>query len=601
MFNLRAISIKHRINFLILLSLLGTILLAGISFYFLNSATGLSVNVTLSTAEDGQKEKIKIATDSLAVALGAAVSNLPETDKIPAMKNLTKDIRFEDDKSGYYFIYEKTTAISVPVKTSNEGKDLAEVKDSDGVPFVAELYKAASQGGGFVLWRFPKSADAPEPQPKLGYATMIPGTQCWIGTGVYVDNLNSLKEGLQSQLGDVQEQSFIVIGALALLMFGVLFIFGLRIAKSINAPLRSTLAASKAIANGNMAVQLDTHFNDETGQLEQSLQAMAVILRENMEQLNLKTKEAEDKTKEAENSMLEMEKNRAALLEVNQRIVAAAQEAQNISQKQKDKYQALAGVLTDAVSAAEHQDAASEQSKAAIDDMCDSAAHMAESSSKTMEDTRIMRSEAQEGSEVLHSAIDCMRKAGQAVQQLNEDMQQLEQHTAGITAVITLIQDIADQTNLLALNAAIEAARAGESGRGFAVVADEVRKLAEKTMGATRDVADSVAAIQDGVQKSLGVMSNVRELSDESNSRSERSEEALSLIVDKIDQTAADVNIISEMATQQAQFTSRLMQSIATIRELSERTASDMNKAASEVEELSGMSAQLRKLIDEIA
>ena len=83
-------------------------------------------------------------------------------------------------------------------------------------------------------------------------------------------------------------------------------------------------------------------------------------------------------------------------------------------------------------------------------------------------------------------------QVGHRIQAFNQTVGELNQRSASIQQIVSLIKDISEQTNLLALNAAIEAARAGESGRGFAVVADEVRKLAERVRGATDEISGNI-------------------------------------------------------------------------------------------------------------
>jgi methyl-accepting chemotaxis protein len=202
-----------------------------------------------------------------------------------------------------------------------------------------------------------------------------------------------------------------------------------------------------------------------------------------------------------------------------------------------------------------------------------------------------------QGSRMVESMVGEIQQIAESVNQSARSIEDLGQQSQQITAIVSVIKEIADQTNLLALNAAIEAARAGEAGRGFAVVADEVRKLAERTGASTQEIDIMVQAIQQGTRTAVANMQHGVERVNAGVVQARQTGEAMERIRDGAERVVSRVGDISTALTEQAVAATEIARNVEHIAQMSEQNSSQAVDSAQVAASLLSLSGRLQKQV----
>ena len=291
-----------------------------------------------------------------------------------------------------------------------------------------------------------------------------------------------------------------------------------------------------------------------------------------------------------------VEQQRQAKAATARGIVQAAERIEGVVEVITSASEELSAQVEQASRGADEQAQRVGETATAMEEMNATVLEVAKNAGNAAATSGQAKTQAEEGAAVVARVIAGIGEVQRLSLGLKDDMTALGRQAEGIGAIMNVISDIADQTNLLALNAAIEAARAGEAGRGFAVVADEVRKLAEKTMAATKEVGEAIAAVQDGTRKNIGNVDQAAHKVEEATELAAKSGDALRAIVALVDTTTDQIRSIATASEQQSATSEEINRAIEAVNRISSETSDAMRQSAQAVLELANQAQSLRAL-----
>lgn len=208
--------------------------------------------------------------------------------------------------------------------------------------------------------------------------------------------------------------------------------------------------------------------------------------------------------------------------------------------------------------------------------------------------TQSVNGAVQSANDSAHSSAEVVRRSARAMSELaerihkaNDQVERLGKTGEKVSSIVGVINGLAEQTNLLALNAAIEAARAGEAGRGFSVVADEVRSLAEKTVSATKGIADIVESLNQETRTITILMKEGLVSAGEGEASSKEAATSIDQITSAIGQLAGDMNQVASSVEGISTTTEEIAQKVEMIHGHTRETSDIRQKLNAHIERLS--------------
>lgn len=362
----------------------------------------------------------------------------------------------------------------------------------------------------------------------------------------------------KKSLQETAESFFYIAGIVALIGAAISLSMAFFIQRSILQPIEKVMHALKDIAQGegDLTQRLDDSSTDIVGELAHWFNSFVIKVHK-------------------------------AVVQVNEGTVKLSHSSQNLSSTMEQTSSGAMRQQEDISSIAD-----------SVHSLTSSVEEVTNDINHAADEARVVDENSISSKDVVDHTKNAIQGLSSEINEASEVINQLDQLSEKIGAVLRVIGDIADQTNLLALNAAIEAARAGEQGRGFAVVADEVRSLAGRTQSSTKEIDEIIAELKTKVRDAVDVMDKGKEQANSCVILAEEASTSIASISEAISSIRQLTEGIFQTSMGQSQMAESIQGNIKNISQVASQTSGDAQEMYEGSVELNSLASGLEEIVN---
>ncbi|WP_299014906.1 TRAP transporter substrate-binding protein DctP [uncultured Caulobacter sp.] len=301
MLRLRNLSIMARLRLVVLFSGIGLAIAIGVGL--LNLSGTMHDDIALKTRS--QVETAVSVIDHYYAESQAG--RMTEAEAKAAAIGAVKAMRYGGQE--YFWITTlETKMVMHPMKPALDGKDVSANRDPKGKALFSEMTKVAKANGrGFVNYMWPKPGHD-QPQPKISYVALMPAWGWIVGSGVYVDDIDTAigKEALEQ----------VAIGLVLVLIVGV---GAALLGRTITRPIMTLTQRMSGLAEGDKDSPVP--FADLANETGEMARALAVFRQAALDRDRLEAETAAMRDQATAEAQKRAEAERAAA-EVQRRVVS---------------------------------------------------------------------------------------------------------------------------------------------------------------------------------------------------------------------------------------------------------------------------------------